>query len=286
MSACRLPQPRDPSAFKRQVRGIFDASAERYQRERESQPGFRRQSSWLIETAGDGKDARVLEVGCGAGSLLAQVAAKGYRYFGCDLSPRMAAGARARAQEARVPAGIACADAENLPFRTGSVDLVIAVGVLEYLPQPLRFLEEAGRVLRAGGRLLLSVPSSVSPHALAGAAFSALPHRVRAFLLRRDPRAPLHTVRSRPVSTGALRLRLREAGLEPRRCRFTHFVFFPLDLFWPWGSDKLASALEPLGRVPLLSRLGAQILLEAVRDPAAAPSSPEARRRTGSRSAA
>ena len=55
-------------------------------------------------------------------------------------------------------------------------------------------------------------------------------------------------------------------------------------LLWVSKScDKLASALEPLGRVPLLSRLGAQILLEAVRDPAAAPSSPEARRRTGSR---
>jgi len=280
-----MPEPRDPAAFKRQVQGIFDESAERYQRERESQPGFRRQSSWLVRTAGAAQGAKLLEVGCGAGSLVAQVVGSGYHYFGCDLSPRMAAGARERALKARVTAGIACADAESLPFRTASVDLVIAVGVLEYLPRPLRFLEEAARVLRSGGRLLLSVPSSISPHALAGEAFDALPQRLRALLLRRDPRAPLQAVHSRPVRAGALRRTLRQVGLTPSRGRFTHFVFFPLDRLWPWGSDRLAALLEPLGGVPLASRLGAQILLEAVRVQAAAGVE-RARPRTGSRSAA
>jgi len=286
VSAPRVPAPQDPSAFKRQVQEIFDAGADRYQRERESQPGFRRQASWLLATAGAGEGARLLEVGCGAGSLLSQVVARGYRYYGCDLSPRMAAGAQARARSARVAAGIACADAERLPFRTASVDLVIAVGVLEYLPEPLRFLAETSRVLRPGGRLLLSVPSSVSPHALAGALFDALPHRARALLLGRDPRAPLQAVRSHPVRTGELGRRLREAGLEPRRGRFTHFVFFPLDRVWPWGSERLAWALEPLGRVPLASRLGAQILLEAVRGSVTAPGAAVASRGAGSRSAA
>jgi SAM-dependent methyltransferase len=279
-------EPNDPAEFKLQVRRIFDESADFYQRERESQPGFRRQAAWLLATAGAAEGARVLEVGCGAGSLVSQLAAAGYRYFGCDLSLRMAVGAVRRAEAAHVAHGIACADAEALPFRKGSVDLVIAVGVLEYLPSPLRFLEEAARVLRRGGRLLLSVPSSVSPHALAGAAFDSLPNRLRALLLRRDPRAPLPSFRSRPVRAAGLRRALVQVGLEPGRCRFTHFVFFPLDRLWPRASDALASALEPMGGVPVASRLGAQILLEAVRGSAPATASQAATRRAGSQTAA
>jgi hypothetical protein len=95
----------------------------------------------------------------------------------------------------------------------------------------------------------------------------------------------LQALRSRPVRAGSLRRTLRQVGLTPLRSRFTHFVFFPLDRLWPWGSDRLAAFLEPLGGVPLASRLGAQILLEAVRDQATAGVD-LARPRTGSRSAA
>jgi SAM-dependent methyltransferase len=49
-------------------------------------------------------------------------------------------------------------DAQALPLRTASADTVLCVEVLEYLPDPGAALKEFGRVLRSGGRLLLTAP--------------------------------------------------------------------------------------------------------------------------------
>lgn len=49
-------------------------------------------------------------------------------------------------------------DAQALPLRTGSADTLLCVEVLEYLPDPLRALQEFMRILRPGGRLLLTAP--------------------------------------------------------------------------------------------------------------------------------
>ena len=52
----------------------------------------------------------------------------------------------------------AVADAQSLPFRTSSVANVFGLDVLHHLAAPMRFLEEAERVLAPGGRLILIEP--------------------------------------------------------------------------------------------------------------------------------
>ena len=49
-----------------------------------------------------------------------------------------------------------CADGERLPFTDSEFDLVVSIQVLEHVEHPLRYLEEAARVLRPGGHLYLS----------------------------------------------------------------------------------------------------------------------------------
>lgn len=53
-------------------------------------------------------------------------------------------------------------DAGSLPFADGSVGALVLFDVLHHLPAPARFLDEAVRVLRGGGRLILCEPY-VSP---------------------------------------------------------------------------------------------------------------------------
>lgn len=64
------------------------------------------------------------------------------------------------AQSRRVPLLVA-GDAENLAFTSGNFDAVIASEVVEHLWNPLSFFDEAYRVLRSNGYLIISTPEGL-----------------------------------------------------------------------------------------------------------------------------
>jgi ubiquinone/menaquinone biosynthesis C-methylase UbiE len=102
----------------------------------------------------------VLDVGCGTGTvaLLAKkkVGPEG-RVDGIDASAEMVARATAKARRTGLQVGFSTATAQDLPFKDGEFDIVLSTLVLHHLPKKGReeFAEEAIRVLRPGGRLLL-----------------------------------------------------------------------------------------------------------------------------------
>jgi len=103
-----------------------------------------------------GRDARWCDLGCAYGFLVGEAGAAGFRGFGVDAS-RFAVGEAQRHAAAAV-GRIACAHAERLPFRTGSLDVVSAFDVLEHVPDPAAVIAEAARVLRPGGLFLAATP--------------------------------------------------------------------------------------------------------------------------------
>ncbi len=109
----------------------------------------------MLELAGDVAGHRVLDAGCGSGLLASALRAKGAHVTGFDASPAMVDLARNRLGEG---AAIHVADlAERLPFDDAEFDDVVTSLVLHYLPDWTAPLAEMRRVLRPGGRLLLSV---------------------------------------------------------------------------------------------------------------------------------
>ncbi len=100
--------------------------------------------------------AAVLDVGCGDGAILGGVARPGWSLFGGDVS----AAAALRARERGVRAVRLDLDAGRLPFRSGSVDVVLCYDVLEHVFDPLSLLVEIRRVLRLDGAALLCVPNA------------------------------------------------------------------------------------------------------------------------------
>ena len=52
-----------------------------------------------------------------------------------------------------------CADAHNIPFRSGSLGNIVGFDVLHHFQYPIDFLKEAARVLRPGGHLVLIEPA-------------------------------------------------------------------------------------------------------------------------------
>ncbi|MGI5214651.1 methyltransferase domain-containing protein [Plantactinospora sp. CA-290183] len=96
-------------------------------------------------------DATVVDVGCGAGRAVAELAERGARAIGADLDPAMLAAARSRFPGIDVRA----ADAADLPLRDGDVHGYRADKVYHMLPEPTVALAEARRVLAPGGRIVL-----------------------------------------------------------------------------------------------------------------------------------
>jgi len=97
-------------------------------------------------------DARVLDVGCGPGTITAGLADRvpQGRVTGIDAAPEIVEQAR-RAAGGRTNADFAAADVYALGFPDGSFDVVHAHQVLQHLGDPVRALREMRRVTRPGG---------------------------------------------------------------------------------------------------------------------------------------
>jgi SAM-dependent methyltransferase len=96
---------------------------------------------------------RVLDLGCGAGRFLTALKDAGAHAVGAEIADAAAERARATGAEVRLvePDG-------TLPFGHGEFDLVWCSEVLEHIPDVGQALFEIRRVLRRGGRLLLTEP--------------------------------------------------------------------------------------------------------------------------------
>ncbi|MBZ5557735.1 MAG: methyltransferase domain-containing protein [Acidobacteriia bacterium] len=96
---------------------------------------------------------KILDIGCGQGRFLERLPQ--CERWGCDLSPKLVAMARAR-----VPtADIRVADALTLPYPDAAFDWVFMVASLEHVVDHALALREAVRVLKPGGRLVIAVPN-------------------------------------------------------------------------------------------------------------------------------
>ncbi len=102
----------------------------------------------------------VLDVGCGPGVFLAEVARRGHTVTGIDLSEEMVRRANARLT-AYVGGRVACrvADVEHLPLESDSFDVVLCLGVLPYLRRDEAAVAEMKRVLRTGGLGIAVLPN-------------------------------------------------------------------------------------------------------------------------------
>lgn len=113
--------------------------------------GFRRwrRELWTRVAPGD-----TLELGIGTGRSL-RYYPPGAEVVAIDLSPRMLARARRRAERLGVAVDLRVADVQALPFPDASFDTVLATCLFCSVPEPVEGLREARRVLKPGGRLLL-----------------------------------------------------------------------------------------------------------------------------------
>lgn len=127
---------------------------------------FRPLAQLFLEQVGLQVGERVLDVACGTG-IVARLAAPQVspsgKVVGLDLNTGMLDVARAQPSESGATVEWRHGDATALPFADATFDVVLCQQGLQFFPDKVRALREMHRVLVPGGRLALSVWSTVAP---------------------------------------------------------------------------------------------------------------------------
>ena len=208
-----------------------------------------------------GKGKLLVDVGCSWGRWSIAAARAGFRVIGVDVHVDALAAAERVSQQVGARADFVCADADQLPFRPGSIDMLFSYSVLQHLERStvLRFFQEASRLLKPGGTCVVQLPNRFGLH-------NVLQQLRRGF---REARAG--TFEMRYWSRTEIRKGVEEAGLENLQiCADGFFTQNPQIADWdllPAGGKLIVLASETGRKVaavlPVLTRLADSVWVEA-----------------------
>lgn len=100
----------------------------------------------------------ILDIGCGSGVFAEEMLEKGFKVKGIDFAKN----AVERARQRGIDAVIGDLD-EGINEENSSYDIIVATDILEHVYDPMFVLQEAERVLRPGGHIIVNVPNLVTP---------------------------------------------------------------------------------------------------------------------------
>lgn len=102
---------------------------------------------------GETSGLKILDIGCGTGAMSARLSKWG-QLVSADFSPLALDFSKRRGLSHLV-----AADAMNLPFAENSFDALVAMDILEHLPDDVAAMKEFYRVLKPGGKVIATVPA-------------------------------------------------------------------------------------------------------------------------------
>lgn len=217
------------------------------------------------------KNARVLEIGCGAGFLAIALARRAFEVEAVDHSPAMVDLTRKHARQTGMDSRIHASteDVHELSFEDESFDLIVALGVINWLHDLRKAMAEITRVLKPGGYAVLN---SARAHALlnplAIPAFESILERVKREIETTVPHnqrnvAPRHMYLPKEINHY-----LCDAGLTI--IKSTHVGFGPFrilnhDMFPYQGGVKIQQKLQQYADrgYPILRSAGGQYIILA-----------------------
>ena len=142
--------------------GIYDSNS---LLDRVFHKGMYERVAETIRQCGDVKGKSVLDVGCGSGRIALALATRGASVVGVDYAPKMITLANTYKSKYRdVDAEFSCYDFLADYATDKMFDITIALGVTDYLADPIPLLEKMARMTK--GMMIVSFPAKFCPQAL------------------------------------------------------------------------------------------------------------------------
>jgi 2-polyprenyl-3-methyl-5-hydroxy-6-metoxy-1,4-benzoquinol methylase len=175
---------------------------------------------------------KILEIGCGIGTIVFELTKQGYDVTGVDISREAVAYGRKKYGEIHLEVQ----PAEALPYENKSFDLILSFDLFEHIARIDRHLSEVHRILRPGGYYLFQTPNKFS-----NAIFETLSKKS---LKWRRAHPSLHT-------PGQLTRRLTRHGFHTRFVKMNPINEFTIEKLLKFGPIAHILKLINFCRLPL-----------------------------------
>lgn len=223
---------------------------------------FAQRRERVLAALGEPRGRTILDLGCASGDLSFALALAGARVVGVNLTKGMVHRAESRRrqppagqEEAAARAAFGIADAERLPFADAAFDAAACIGVMEYVPDDARGAAELFRVIRPGGRLVITAPHRGAP----ALQTELLLFNLAGLFKRRAPQA-FH----RNYTPTQMEERLTAAGFAIRSRRFISYLPYNVAMRLP-NARGFDLALRRLFENGPLEKFGVTMIVAADR---------------------
>lgn len=246
---------------------FFNAASKKYleEYERKTSEGYsfrvrREKTLAVIPEAKEGKKA--LDIGCGPGIMAEGLLEKNYSVACVDAAPSMINLVKEKfSSNPKITAGTG--DVNELNFPDNSFDLIIAMGLLEYLGDQEKALQEIKRVAKTGGQIIITFPNKTSPCRIfnRSAAFLTKPFSK---VLRKILKKPKQSLTHKEYTLKQTINFLEKNGLKVSKVIYYNFklIPYPFDKWFPKFTIWQSKLFERLDNT-FLKFLGTGFIIKA-----------------------
>jgi len=124
---------------------------------------LKKRLNFILDNVNVGERSRILDIGTGKGVYIYLISRRypHVNFVGIDINEKNIAQAKDIIQEENVE--LVVMNAERLMFKDDTFDVALMIEVLEHIPHPEKAIKEVYRVLKPGGKLIITAPNKLFP---------------------------------------------------------------------------------------------------------------------------